>query len=80
MNRTNSLGGGFNTSSRSISTHRKDNTPGPGAYTISPRLGLVEQPRPTIGNAAKSTTYILKMATLASPFDYNASPECTMHK
>ena len=80
LNRSSSPAWGFNTSSRSISTHKQNSSPGPGAYIIPPKLGLVEQPRPAIGNAARSTTYILKMATFPSPFSYNTSAEYTINK
>lgn len=55
-------------------------TPGPGAYEFSPKVAMDEKPRATIGNAARSTTHLLRGATMPSPFDYNTSAEYCMKK
>ena len=79
-NRTNSPAWGFKTSPRSTSASRLNSSPGPGAYNYSPKLGLRNEPRPAIGNAARSSVHLLKMAKLPSPFDYNTSAEYTIKK
>ena len=78
-NRTSSPAWGFSTEQRSPSANRVS-TPGPGAYAYSPKLGIKEVPRTVIGNAARSTAHLLKMAKYPSPFDYNTSAEYCMKK
>ena len=78
-NRTSSPAWGFATAERSPSADRVK-TPGPGAYAYSPKLGLNELPRATIGNAARHSVHLLKMAKYPSPFDYNTSAEYCIKK
>ena len=82
-NRTSSPAWGFTTSPKSsvrLGLGARASTPGPGAYEYSPKVGMDDCPRATIGNAARSTTHLLKAAKVPSPFDYNTSAEYCLKK
>lgn len=79
-NRTASPAFGFGTSPKQEARiGGRAGTPGPGAYDYSPRVGI-EAARATIGNAARSTTNLLKAAKMPSPFEYNTSAEYCLKK